>query len=414
MKATTSRWVWILLAFAIGVALPARADNPAPRLPRPPGASGDSGPSRAIFPAQTIPLRFNHASHIAMGQTCLHCHPGAATSQQTSDRLLPRPQICDRCHGSRHVDIGTVQAGPEAKGACIFCHVSYEASQPQVVQRVVMPEPVIRLNHLAHARRNIGCGQCHGAVQELGLATSDQMPRMRGCYRCHDLPAESRGAAPAGCPTCHLTLPGGRLQTHLPSGVLRPPRWLGNAKHDGDFVHRHKRVAGDNSRLCASCHTEDDCTSCHDGRLRPRGIHPNDFLSMHPVAARQNSPRCSSCHQAQSFCKTCHQRAGVTMSGSPYARREQGRFHPPSEVFTSGTRTPRHHAWEAQRNLSACVSCHSERDCASCHASRGGGGLGVNPHPAGFLSRCATAFRRNPRPCLVCHDPSEQVLASCR
>ena len=403
-------FIWLALTLAAAFALRASADGPS----RPPGAAGDTGPSRAIFPAQSIPLRFNHASHIAMGQTCLQCHPAAATSQQTSDRLLPQPQVCDQCHGTRHVDVGMVQPGAEPKGACPFCHLGYDPAKPQLVQRVVLPEPAIRVNHRAHAARKIGCGQCHGAVQEVALATADQMPRMKGCYRCHDLPAESRGAAPEGCPTCHITVPGGRLQTHLPSGVLRPPRWLGRANHDAGFVERHKRVAGDNSRLCASCHTEDDCASCHDGRIRPRGIHPNDFLSMHPVAARQNSPRCSSCHQAQSFCKTCHQRAGITMSGSPWARREQGRFHPPPEVFSSGTRTPRHHAWEAQRNLSACVSCHTERDCASCHASRNGGGLGVNPHPAGFLSRCSTAFRRNPRPCLVCHDPSEQVLGSCR
>jgi hypothetical protein len=359
-------------------------------------------------------LRFNHAVHTAMGTPCLQCHTAAATSQQSADRLLPRPQVCDGCHGSRHIEIGQVQAGPQARGGCPYCHAGYDPTQPNIVQRVVIPEPAIKVNHRVHAARNIGCGQCHGEVQAVSLATQDQMPRMRGCYRCHDLPGESRGAVPTGCPTCHLTLPGGRLRTHLASGVLRPPRWLGRSDHDVGFVERHKRVAANNSRLCASCHTEDDCARCHDGRVRPRGIHPNDFLSMHPVAARQNSPRCSSCHQTQGFCQPCHQRAGITMSGTPWARREQGRFHPPAEVFTSGARTPRHHAWEAQRNLTSCVSCHTERDCASCHASRGGGGLGVNPHPAGFLARCATAFRRNPRPCLVCHDPSEQVLGSCR
>jgi hypothetical protein len=389
------------------------ADTPA-AAHRPPGAQGDSGPSRAIFPAQSIPLRFNHAAHLARGLSCPQCHPGALTGTQTADRLLPSPQVCDRCHGSRHVEFGAVQPGPEPRGACAFCHEGYDPSKPLAVARVVLPEPAIRVNHRAHAARNIGCRQCHGAVQQLALATVDQMPRMRGCLRCHDLPAASRGDAPSGCPTCHLVLPGGRLKTHLPSGVLMPPRWLGHAEHDAGFVQRHKRVAADNSRLCASCHTEDDCARCHDGRVRPRDIHPNDFLSMHPIAARQNSPRCSSCHQAQSFCNPCHQRAGVTMSGAAWARRQQGRFHPPTEVFTSGPRSSRHHGWEAQRNLTACVSCHTERDCASCHASRSGGGIGVNPHPAGFLARCASAFRRNPRPCLVCHDPSEHVLGACR
>ena len=62
------------------------------------------------------------------------------------------------------------------------------------------------------------------------------------------------------------------------------------------------------------------------------------------------------------------------------------------------------HAWEAQRNLNACVSCHTERDCAVCHASSGRGGLNVNPHPPAFNGDCKRQFARNGRPCLVCHD----------
>lgn len=407
-------WIAALLILSCVAAASIAVAQADARALLPPGSMGDGGPSAVIFAAQSIPLRFNHKSHMAMGLTCTRCHAAAATSRQTSDRILPAPQVCDGCHGSRHTAGAGAQPGDAPRGACPFCHVGYDPAHPAVVPRVSIPEAAIKLNHQAHAARNIGCGQCHGAVQQIGLATREQMPRMRGCYRCHDLPEASRGSAPAGCPTCHLTVPGGKLRTHLPTGVMRPPRWLGRMDHDAGFVERHKRVAGDNSRQCGSCHTQDDCARCHDGRIRPRGVHPNDFLSMHPIAARQNSPRCSSCHQAQSFCQTCHRRAGVTMSGAPGARAQQGRFHPPPEVFSSRTRTAQHHGWEAQRNLAACVSCHTERDCASCHASRGGGGLGFNPHPAGFLARCSSAFRRNPRPCLVCHDPTDAVLGSCR
>ncbi len=67
------------------------------------------------------------------------------------------------------------------------------------------------------------------------------------------------------------------------------------------------------------------------------------------------------------------------------------------------------------RNLNACVSCHTERDCATCHASKGvAGGGGVDPHPAGFISRCGAALRQNPRPCYVCHQTSDADLRSCR
>ena len=112
------------------------------------------------------------------------------------------------------------------------------------------------------------------------------------------------------------------------------------------------------------------------------------------------------------------------MSG-PFANlAERGRFHPAKSEWTDGPRTPRHHAWEAERNISACVSCHVERDCAICHASaamggRGSGfpagpGQGTDPHPIGFRSRCASALRQNARPCLVCHTPDDPNLLDCR
>jgi hypothetical protein len=183
-------------------------------------------------------------------------------------------------------------------------------------------------------------------------------------------------------------------------------------------------VAGEDSAFCGNCHTEKDCADCHDGRVRPRKAHPNDFLSMHAVSARQDSPRCVSCHQTQNFCLPCHQRLGVSESGPIGNSVERGRFHPPPSVWTNAPRSARHHAWEAERNLNACISCHVERDCVACHATRdvggaagglpAGAGRGLNPHPLGFGSRCGRALRQNARPCLACHSPADALLGQCR
>jgi hypothetical protein len=336
-----------------------------------------------------------------------------ASSRSASDRLLPSPRVCDRCHETDHSnDLGVTQSS--SRGGCALCHVGYVTGNGNNVARTVIPSPSMKFSHQAHVRRQIGCGQCHGSVQRLGLATREQMPRMRGCLVCHSGDAESRGDAGAACSTCHLSDPNGTIRTHLQSGVLLPPRWMKDAEHAAGFVERHATIAANDSRFCASCHTEDDCVRCHDGRIRPREHHPNDFLSMHAILAQQDSNKCMSCHRAQSFCQTCHQRAGVTMSGPSSARAGQGRFHPSSEVFTSGARGPQHHGWEARRNLVACVSCHTERDCVVCHASKRGGGMGVDPHPAGFSARCQSAFSRNPRPCLVCHEADDAQIMGCR
>jgi hypothetical protein len=407
---------------------------------RPPGASeDDGGPSPIVFPEQQLPLRFNHKKHVKeLGASCTTCHDLARTSTQAADSLLPAGTRCDGCHGTNHrnpVAVTTDESRP--LGQCGFCHAGYDPKRPNLVARVVIPKPNLRFNHQKHVTgAGMACARCHGHVEELTLATRDQLPRMKACIGCHVLGSSDVGWASAvastsaathkasgECRTCHLTDRSGVLTTTFASGKLLPPPWLNDAGHGADFIQRHKSIAGDDSRFCANCHQEKFCVACHDGNVRPRSIHPNDFLSQHAIAARQNSPRCTSCHQQQSFCLTCHQRAGVAMSGPIADQANRGRFHPPKSVWTDGPRGAQHHAWEAERNLNACVSCHQERDCAMCHATRGAGGRGpspfgtgqgTNPHPLGFAGRCQQALRQNPRPCFVCHAPSDQDLLKCR
>lgn len=387
----------------------------------PPGATADDrGPSLAVFPPQKITIRFDHELHTGpLGLACTSCHPGGATSHLASDRLLPPGTTCDACHGSRHADPDKVVPGATDLGKCDTCHLGYAEGDGNRVAQVVLPPPNLRFDHAKHAARNIGCRQCHGEVQKLALATRDQLPRMRGCIGCHQHPdAAARGTAKGSCDTCHLPgagKEGGSIRTVFASGTLTPPAWLHNAAHGPDFIARHKYVAANDSSFCASCHKEESCTACHDGRVRPRSIHPSDYLSMHAAEARlatASTGKCTSCHREQSFCLGCHQRLGVAMSGPPGAK-DSGRFHPPAAIWSDAPRKAGHHAFEAMRNLNACVSCHIERDCVACHGGRGIG-AGFDPHPAGFLSGCATQMRRNPRPCFVCHDPGASVLARCR
>jgi len=398
-------------AFLVLVAVLLAAISAFARDPRPPGAD-DGEPSPAIFPPQTLPLRFNHKLHVREQKlTCIACHRDALTSTSSGDLLTPKPTICDDCHGTNHTSLDRVEDGDTP---CATCHIGHRGGN--LVAKVVIPRPNLVFNHQKHAARNIGCQQCHGDVEDVELATREQLPKMRGCLRCHQRPdAASQGTAKSACETCHVrggATEGGRIRTVFATGTLLPPRWMRNAEHGPDFVQRHRYVAANDSALCASCHKEDDCAACHDGRVRPRNIHPGDYLNMHAVEARLATQRCTSCHREQSFCLGCHQRVGVSMSG-PAAVRENGRFHPPKEEWSNAPRRPGHHAFEAMRNLNACVSCHVERDCVVCHGGAGIGG-GFNPHAAGFVAGCATQLRRNPRPCYVCHEPSAASLASCR
>jgi hypothetical protein len=384
----------------------------------PPGAfQDDRGPSTAIYPPQKLTLRFNHKLHIGDQKLkCETCHKGATTSESVQDRLTPKGTTCDGCHGTEHSDLNKVAAGDDEMGKCNFCHLGYREGDGNRVAKLDIPRPNMSFNHKKHVARNINCAQCHGEVQELQLATRDQLPRMRGCFGCHQHPdATNRGDAKSACETCHIkggATEGGRLKTAFASGTMSPPRWLHNAQHSPDFIQRHKYVAANDSQFCANCHKEDFCVGCHDGRVRPRNIHPNDYLNMHAVEGRLATQKCTSCHREQSFCLGCHQRLGVSMSG-PAGAREAGRFHPPKVEWSDPPRRPGHHAFEAMRNLNACVSCHIERDCVVCHGGAGIG-AGFNPHRGGFSGSCSTQFRRNPRPCFVCHEPGASVLEGCK
>jgi hypothetical protein len=347
----------------------------------------------------------------------------ALTSTNVRDVLTPKGDVCDSCHLADHSNLDKVTPGEDEDAKCGFCHVGYDGSKnANLVARFELPRANLVFNHAKHLARNIQCAQCHGDVGQLELATRDQMPRMRGCVGSHQMPdSAARGSAKSDCLVCHVGTDGtqagsaggpGRMRTLFASGEMLPPRWLHDAQHGPDWIWRHKQVAGNDSQFCANCHKEDFCTDCHDGRVRPRSIHPSDYISLHPIEARQQETRCQSCHREQTFCLGCHQRLGISMSG-PAGVKESGRFHPPKEIWSDPPRRPGHHSFEAERNLNQCVSCHVERDCVVCHGAQGIGG-GFNPHRANFAVGCATQYRRNPRPCFVCHNPGDGALAQCR
>jgi hypothetical protein len=417
----------ILLAVSLAVAegpggptlhgmAPLFGDQSVPLELLPPGADA-AGPSDVVFPEQQIPIRFNHAKHMTkeVGAGCKTCHGGAYKSTSAKDRLTPSGEQCDACHSSDHGDLAHVKPGDEPMGQCTFCHLGYKAGVGSAVPAISIPRPNLVFNHKVHADRNIGCAQCHGSIDKIELATRDQLPRMRGCFDCHQKPdSASQGDAKGACETCH---PGGgtsgtTIQTMFASGTLQPPQWMHNAEHTPDFIERHKTVAADDSQFCANCHKEDFCTDCHDGRVRPRTIHPSDYLNMHAIEARMATQKCESCHRDQSFCLDCHMRVGVSES-SPVNAKDSARFHPPKSIWSDPPRKPGSHGFEAERNLNACVSCHTERDCVACHGASGVGAT-FDPHKNGFRGGCANEMRRNPRPCFVCHQPGDHALTECQ
>jgi Cytochrome c7 and related cytochrome c len=393
-----------------------------------------SPPSPLIFPAQTIPLAFDHARHLKLGARCETCHVAAPTSTSAADDLIPAEAACRACHEiDRTAPAKVVPPGAPA-ARCDACHVGWmpppgPAGAFAEPPRVRVTPPNLKFNHRLHVSRGMGCEACHTNVALEGLATRDDLPKMATCLACHDGKQTT-----SRCGACHLTEPDGRLRTNLasaataalglagtgplePSGVLR-----GFDAHGPTFARDHAQ-AGREEGYCLSCHKRSECVDCHGGTVRPMDIHPSDYVSLHGNDARRNTPDCSSCHREQSFCIACHQRAGVapdatggvpgTPARNPFGTGTQEKtFHPPGWVREDAAAGPSGHSRQARLNIRSCVSCHREESCLSCHSADPTRGPGVSPHGPAFwgTARCKALSSRNRRACLKCHALSAPEL----
>ncbi len=390
-------WLILLALAAVVGALWSGAPARAGKAP-----FADDPPSPVIYPGQRLPLLFTHAAHLERGAACVDCHRDATTSRSAVDNLLPGEAACRGCHAIDRTKPDQDSAGPPVK--CVACHVGYVAGQPPA--RVYIPSPELKFDHASHVARGQACTDCHGdlAAEGVGLATRDQLPRMRLCLTCHD-----GEQAPDACATCHLTEVG-VLRTELGHGTLVPSGVIHNDAHGLDFIKRHGAAASRDPDYCGACHRDSDCADCHAGVAKPMDFHGGDYVLTHAVEARRNQPDCSTCHRKQTFCTGCHDRSGVGSRGeSDFEQADPMRaFHPDNWVSLAGGANQ--HAREARANLDACASCHREDDCAACHTAELGSPR-VSPHGAGWRSssKCEALASKNPRMCLRCHIEQQQV-----
>jgi hypothetical protein len=445
------RWVGALLmagAIAVGVGT-SRADAPKPAASV--AASADQAPppdpmthvgqmamqakkigrqhvpSPAIIRDQKIPIRFSHRLHVGELE-CVECHKTIAKSLRSSDVNLPAEATCFDCHD---VDAAAESPPGDPPATCETCHPGYVAEFPEGVEpsethkakvhppALDFPPPNLKFNHKIHLDRGVACATCHGDLSRVDLATRENaLPVMGTCLKCHD-----GKQAPNACATCHLTKPDGRIDTMAGDRPLAPAGWYYGDAHDDRWLHDHRQVAVTNGALCAACHDPKECIDCHNGVSKPLKIHPNNWILTHPISARKNEPDCSSCHRSQTFCISCHEQTGFASrsDGTSDFEARGLRFHPEGWVELPGAggvppRSPNHHGFQAQRNIRACVSCHTEETCLTCHSPKAFGALAVNPHPPNFgdSARCRSMLKRNHRPCLKCHEAGSPAIEACR
>jgi hypothetical protein len=374
-------------------------------------------PSPVVFPEQQIPLTFSHRAHVARSIACDFCHEKAPESTSSRDFLVPPESACSDCHP---IDRAKPEKVAKIPARCDACHPGWQGQgQPP---RVVIPPPHLKFNHKIHVSGGMHCEQCHGDMKSVDLATRSQLPRMTQCLGCHT----GGTKPPSRCGTCHILLPSGLLQTMFAEGKLAPSGAIRGDVHTPTFRREHAQVARNDERYCLNCHRKDECLTCHNGVVKPFDFHGNDYVSIHPIEARRDALKCQSCHRLQSFCLGCHQRSGVASDppgGSPGVRVGRTgsplRFHSDNWVVGSFRDNPEHHAWQAMRNIRACVSCHREQTCLECHSNfsdtrnlPSGFDRPISPHPpVGWVNsdRCRALVARNRRVCYKCHLASSPV-----
>jgi cytochrome c7-like protein len=409
----------------------------------------EGGPDVVIFPTQQVPIWFTHDYHVRKpaelggkkiegeGLACTFCHQSVSTSTRSSDRDIPGHSGCDTCHGDWIGEDDTPST--TIKEECKHCHRPEVDPGQTPLFKLDIPNPNIKFGHKNHLKAGVGCAACHGNVPQKTVATRDDYPTMDRCIACH----ESRGVS-TECATCHFTVPSGRIATEYPEGQLKPMRLHSFAIHDADFNRDHAVPAQRDKAYCAKCHSDSYCLGCHNGAARDVRYHPGDWISMHGIRSRTDDYRCQSCHLLRAFCLDCHVRSGVATVGtaaSPYgpsggmeslAGRRTIRLdgsgaptgpHPMGDDWLLPTRKS-FHGFFAQRNIKACVSCHQEQFCITCHASThlgegdnrtaapsspfGRVRLGGNPHgPNPERLRGSSARMHNARMCLKCHSPAD-------
>jgi hypothetical protein len=287
----------------------------------------------------------------------------------------------DRGHGEQagagRTEVAASCATCHARDFCTECHVN--APEVPAIQALALDA-----RSLAH-RAELRAPPSH-ADSAFARRHGDEARRESlRCATCHT--QESCLSCHAGSPTAALAIPaagpgrgaGARVERSRP------------ASHGGDFSELHAEVAAARPQSCSACHTRTQCLDCHrpDAASAPPGYHPAGFLGTHPSAAYTRASSCSDCHNQSQFCADCHLSAGLA---STDGLRGAG-YHDAKGAFLLN------HGQAARQSLESCVSCHSERDCLTCHSAQGG--RRFNPHGPGFDPNALR--RKNPSMCTACH-----------
>ncbi len=150
------------------------------------------------------PIAFPHDTHVQkLGMDCQYCHSSARKGVHAG---VPSTQLCMGCHAAV-----PSEGRPELDKLKAYWNDG--AGEPIPWVKVHDVPDFVHFNHKPHVRAGVECSECHGQVQEMGVAQRVSSLQMGWCLDCHAQhdsidtnygdKAELRRAELKDCYTCH-------------------------------------------------------------------------------------------------------------------------------------------------------------------------------------------------------------------
>jgi hypothetical protein len=307
---------------------------------------------------------------------------------------------CDTCHdAAKWNKLGDYVAPTVEK--CGECHDTDEMHTPKPAPKKT--EYLLAFSHADHMPKLEGrkdpCRVCHKALPEPGEDVKTTPP-MTACTSCHHHQVE---VMEAKCRPCH---------TSLKTYGLKPLEQFTEFSHAGNFVREHGELSRSSAETCAACHDQTYCAQCHATATRPFRpeirfpenvtsdfIHRGDYVARHHLDVERDPASCRKCHGSH-FCNSCHDQQLVERG--PLGERV-GRASPHPRTGWVQRGAGDWHGEVARNNIVSCAGCHDQGAssiCVGCHTV---GGVGGNPHPAGWRSRHDRGDISKNVACRACH-----------
>ena len=361
--------------------------------------------SLAIYPAQRIPLLFNHQQHLEAGAECVTCHDGARSSANVTDRNLPGHEECGTCH-----DIEAAQKGRQDGPARRLRHV------PPGLRR--HGAPGTREAGAAHRAPQVQPPGARG--EEDGLLGVPRHPEGREARHagssCPRWPRASsattaawppRSAAPATSPSprgacsspsprassgrCRATPSGWIMGRATSSPTAAARRWTGRRACPATPSPSVKRATTRcRSRCRCTPTTSSPCTPSRRART-PRAARAATAPS--PSAPRATSAR------------------GWGRARTARCAPRNLKVHPDYNLWVE-TPGPEHHGVAASRDMQSCVVLPPRGVVP--HVPLVALGAAHQPPPGGLRTACKRLAAANDRACLKCHTESSLAQKGCR